>query len=103
MSDKPNIILILADDLGFADLGCTGSEIRTPNIDGLARDGALLTAMYNCARCWPSRIAAPVPLHAPCHVVDILPMILEPAQAPPAAGGLADGQCRGVTATELPD
>lgn len=55
MSDKPNIILILADDLGFADLGCTGSEIRTPNIDGLARDGALLTAMYNCARCCPTR------------------------------------------------
>lgn len=103
MSRKPNLIFILADDLGFADLGCTGSEIRTPDIDRLARDGAQLTTMYNCARCWPSRIAAPVPLHAPCHVVDILPMILEPAQAPPVAGSLADEQCRRMTAAELPD
>ncbi|UWQ91149.1 arylsulfatase [Rhodobacteraceae bacterium M382] len=52
---KPNVILILADDMGFADLGCTGSEIRTPNIDALARDGAMLSAMYNCARCCPTR------------------------------------------------
>ncbi|MEP1210032.1 MAG: arylsulfatase [Rhizobiaceae bacterium] len=55
MSQKPNVILILADDLGFADLGVTGSEIRTPNIDGLAEQGVLLTAMYNCARCCPTR------------------------------------------------
>ncbi|MCL6282301.1 arylsulfatase [Ruegeria sp. 2012CJ41-6] len=55
MSAKPNVILILADDLGFADLGCTGSEIRTPNIDTLAENGSLLTAMYNCARCCPTR------------------------------------------------
>ncbi len=55
MAKKTNIILILADDMGFADLGCTGSEIRTPNIDALAREGALLSAMYNCARCCPTR------------------------------------------------
>ena len=55
MPSKPNVILILADDMGFADLGCTGSEIRTPNIDALARGGALLSAMYNCARCCPTR------------------------------------------------
>ncbi|SPJ26572.1 arylsulfatase [Falsiruegeria mediterranea] len=52
---RPNIILILADDMGFADLGCTGSEIRTPNIDALAKGGTLLSAMYNCARCCPTR------------------------------------------------
>ena len=52
---KPNVILILADDMGFADLGCTGSEIRTPNIDALARNGVMLSAMYNCARCCPTR------------------------------------------------
>ena len=52
---KPNVILILADDMGFADLGCTGSEIRTPNIDALAKNGVLLTVMYNCARCCPTR------------------------------------------------
>ena len=55
MQTRPNVILVLVDDMGFSDLGCTGSEIRTPNIDGLARNGALLTSMYNCARCCPTR------------------------------------------------
>ena len=55
MPGKPNVILILVDDMGFSDLGITGSEIRTPNIDRLAKNGALLTAMYNCARCCPTR------------------------------------------------
>lgn len=54
---RPNVILILVDDMGFADLGITGSEIRTPNLDALARGGALLTSMYNCARCCPTRAA----------------------------------------------
>lgn len=52
---KPNIILILADDMGFSDIGCFGSEIRTPNIDRMAANGAALSAMYNCARCCPTR------------------------------------------------
>lgn len=55
MSEKPNVVLILADDMGFADIGITGSEIRTPNIDALARGGRLMTSMYNCARCCPTR------------------------------------------------
>ena len=58
MSDptsRPNIVLILVDDMGFSDLGVMGSEIGTPNIDALARGGALMTAMYNCARCCPTR------------------------------------------------
>jgi arylsulfatase A-like enzyme len=55
MSDKPNIILVLVDDMGFADLGITGSEINTPNIDALANHGVLLSSMYNCARCCPTR------------------------------------------------
>ncbi|WP_282609510.1 arylsulfatase [Pelagibius sp. Alg239-R121] len=54
-TERPNVVLILVDDMGFADLGITGSEIRTPNIDALARNGTLLTAMYNCARCCPTR------------------------------------------------
>ncbi|NRB02993.1 MAG: arylsulfatase [Rhodobacteraceae bacterium] len=52
---KPNVVVILADDMGFADLGVMGSEIRTPTLDGLARDGVLMTQMYNCARCCPTR------------------------------------------------
>jgi len=52
---SPNVILILADDLGYSDLGCYGSEIPTPNLDQLAEGGLLFTQMYSCGRCWPSR------------------------------------------------
>jgi arylsulfatase len=54
---RPNIIVILADDLGFSDLGCYGSEIHTPNIDSLARDGLRFSQFTNCALCGPSRAA----------------------------------------------
>jgi arylsulfatase len=53
----PNIVIILADDLGFSDLGCYGGEIRTPNLDGLASRGLRFTQFYNTARCWPTRAA----------------------------------------------
>jgi arylsulfatase A-like enzyme len=56
-SRKPNILILLADDMGFSDLGCYGSEIHTPNLDGLARNGLRFTQFYNTARCWPSRAA----------------------------------------------
>src|SRR4249920_3393228 len=54
---KPNIVIILADDLGFSDIGCYGSEIATPNLDRLAANGLRFTSFYNTARCWPSRAA----------------------------------------------
>jgi len=54
-SARPNIVLILADDLGFSDLGCYGGEIETPNLDALARNGLRFTQFYNTARCWPTR------------------------------------------------
>src|SRR5271154_1715506 len=54
---RPNILIILADDLGFSDLGCYGGEIQTPNLDALAADGLRFTQFYNCARCCPSRAA----------------------------------------------
>lgn len=54
---QPNILIVLADDLGFSDLGCYGSEIRTPHLDSLARDGLRFTQFTNCARCWPTRAA----------------------------------------------
>ena len=54
---KPNVILILADDLGFSDLGCYGSEIQTPNLDSVAAGGLRFTQFYNTARCWPTRAA----------------------------------------------
>jgi arylsulfatase len=52
---RPNIILILADDLGYSDLGCYGGEIATPQLDQLAQGGLRFTQFYNCARCCPSR------------------------------------------------
>lgn len=54
-TEKPNIVLILADDMGWSDLGCYGSEIPTPNIDSLARQGMLATRCYTASRCSPSR------------------------------------------------
>lgn len=53
----PNVLIILADDLGYSDLACYGGEIATPNLDALARDGLRFTQFYNTARCWPSRAA----------------------------------------------
>ena len=52
---RPNILLIMADDLGYSDLGCYGGEIDTPNLDSLARDGLQFTQFYNTGRCWPTR------------------------------------------------
>lgn len=52
---KPNIVVILADDLGYSDLGCYGGEIETPRLDDLAENGLRFTQMYNAARCCPSR------------------------------------------------
>jgi arylsulfatase len=52
---KPNIILILADDLGYSDIGCFGSEIKTPNLDSLAAKGVRITQFYNASRSCPTR------------------------------------------------
>jgi arylsulfatase A-like enzyme len=54
---KPNIIVILADDLGYSDLSCYGGEIQTTNLDGLAKGGLRFTQFYNSARCCPTRAA----------------------------------------------
>jgi arylsulfatase A-like enzyme/predicted esterase len=52
---KPNVLLILADDLGYSDLGCYGSEIATPHLDSIAENGLRFTQFYNTSRCWPTR------------------------------------------------
>jgi arylsulfatase len=54
-AQRPNIIVIMADDMGFSDLGCYGSEIATPNLDKLAGNGVRFTQFYNTARCCPTR------------------------------------------------
>jgi arylsulfatase len=56
-NDRPNIVLIMADDLGFADLGCYGSEIETPNLDSLAARGLRFSQFYNTAKCHSSRVS----------------------------------------------
>jgi arylsulfatase A-like enzyme len=52
---QPNIVLIMADDMGYSDIGCFGSEIHTPNLDRLAANGLRFTQFYNTARCCPTR------------------------------------------------
>ena len=52
---RPNILIVLTDDMGFSDLGCFGGEIDTPNLDALAAGGLRFTEFYNTARCWPTR------------------------------------------------
>ncbi len=61
--DRPNVIVVLADDLGFSDLGCYGSSIPTPNLDALAETGARFSAFYTSARCCPSRASLMTGLH----------------------------------------
>lgn len=53
----PNFLVIVADDLGFSDIGCYGGEVSTPHLDGLAAGGLRFTQFYNTARCWPTRSA----------------------------------------------
>jgi arylsulfatase len=60
---RPNILLIVADDLGFSDLGCYGGEIHTPNLDRLAAEGVRFTQFYNCAVCNATRISMLTGLH----------------------------------------
>ncbi len=54
-ADRPNILVILLDDLGYSDLGCYGGEINTPNIDAMGEAGVRFESFYNSARCCPSR------------------------------------------------
>ncbi len=54
-ADRPNIVLIMADDMGYSDIGCYGSEIQTPVLDGLAANGLRFTQFYNTSRCCPTR------------------------------------------------
>ncbi|HEY3861580.1 MAG TPA: arylsulfatase [Verrucomicrobiae bacterium] len=54
-TSKPNVVIFLADDMGYSDLSCYGGEIATPNLDKLAREGLRFTQFYNTTRCWPSR------------------------------------------------
>jgi arylsulfatase A-like enzyme len=62
-SPRPNVVLILNDDMGFSDLGCCGGEVSTPNLDRLASGGVRFVQFYNTARCCPSRASLLTGLH----------------------------------------
>ena len=60
---RPNVVLILVDDMGFSDIGCYGGEVKTPNIDRLGQRGVRFSQFYNTARCSPSRASLLTGLH----------------------------------------
>jgi len=72
-AERPNILLVMADDLGFSDLGCYGGEIATPHLDRLAENGLRFTHFYNTGRCWPTRAALLTGFHAQQVRRDALP------------------------------
>ena len=82
-STKPNIVLIMADDMGYSDLGCYGSEINTPNIDRLAQNGLRFTNFYNAARCCPTRASLLTGLYS--HQAGMGAMITRDPQNAPGA------------------
>ena len=90
----PNVLLILADDLGFSDLGCYGGEIATPNLDSIAASGLKFSQFYNTARCWPTRGALLTGYYAQQIRRDVLPGI---------PGGNGPGSVRPEWAVLLPD
>lgn len=61
--DRPNIVLIMVDDMGYSDIGCYGGEIETPHLDRLAANGLRFTQFYNSARCCPTRASLLTGLH----------------------------------------
>ena len=93
-TSRPNVLLIMADDLGYSDLGCYGSEIQTPHLDSLANNGLRFTQFYNTARCWPTRVVLMTGYYAQQVRRDALPG---------AGGGGGNRNKRPVWARLLPD
>lgn len=89
---RPNVLVILADDLGFSDIGCYGGEIETPNLNALAAGGIRYTQFYNTARCWPTRAALLTGYYAQQVGFDTLPGAAKP-----------DGRKRPAWARMLPE
>ncbi len=77
---RPNVLIILADDMGYSDAGCYGGEIATPNLDALAKYGLRFSQFYNTARCWPSRAAILTGYYAQEVRRDTLPGVKSGAQ-----------------------
>jgi len=84
---RPNVVVILVDDMGFSDLGCYGSEIPTPRIDALAANGLRFSQFYNTGRCCPTRASLLTGLYA--HQAGVGHMV-EDAGLPGYRGRLGD-------------
>jgi len=87
---RPNIVLIMADDMGYSDLGCFGGEIETPHLNALAKKGLRFSQFYNTGRCWPTRASLLTGLypHQARKAMTFGP------KAPPAYSGLVPNFCR---------
>jgi arylsulfatase A-like enzyme len=94
---RPNVVVILADDLGFSDIGCYGGEIDTPHLDALAAGGLKFSQFYNSARCCPTRAALLTGLHP--HQTGIGHMTVEPGATPDPA---RPPTYRGILAADVP-
>jgi arylsulfatase A-like enzyme len=92
---RPNVVIVLADDMGFSDIGCYGGEVRTPNLDRLAAHGVRFSQFYNTARCSPSRASLLTGLHP--HQTGI--GILTNSDAPRGYPGTLNERC--VTIAEV--
>jgi len=94
---RPNIIVILVDDMGWADLGCYGSEIPTPNLDKLAANGLRFTQFYNTGRCCPTRASLLTGLYP--HQAGVGHMVEDKGEEFPGYRGRLNGEC--VTIAEV--
>lgn len=101
-AERPNIILIMVDDLGFSDLGFMGGEIETPNLDALAAGGVRLSQFYNSGRCCPTRASLLTGLHPHQAGIGYMTQAVESRldlERPPAYQGFLNRQC--ATTAEL--
>jgi len=87
-ASRPNIVILLADDMGFSDIGCYGSEIATPNLDRLAAGGLRFTQFYNTGRCCPTRASLLTGLYS--HQAGVGHMVEDKKDAPGYQGFLND-------------
>ncbi len=91
---QPNIVVIMSDDMGFSDLGCYGSEIATPNLDGLANGGLRFTQFYNTARCCPTRASLLTGLYP--HQAGVGHMMDDKGEKFPGYRGNLNNSCRTI-------
>jgi arylsulfatase len=99
---RPNILLIVADDLGYSDIGCFGGEIDTPNLNSLAASGVRLAQFYSTARCCPSRASILTGQYS--HKVGVGHMVrISDSGIPGQTLGERGNDCRSPETVRIPD